>query len=31
MLGVPLPTVSTRLRRARLMLRDELKEWYFDE
>ena len=31
MLRVPLPTVATRLRRARQMLKDELKEWYFDE
>lgn len=31
MLGIPPPTVATRLRRARQMLREELKEWYFDE
>ena len=31
MLGVPLPTVSTRLKRARRMLEDALKEWYYDE
>ena len=31
MLGVPPPTVTTRLRRARQMLKESLKEWYFDE
>ena len=31
MLKIPQATAATRLRRARLMLQDELKEWYFDE
>lgn len=30
-LEIPLPTVSSRLSRARQKLRAELKEWYFDE
>ena len=30
-LGVPVATGSTRLRRARKRLHDELKGWYFDE
>ena len=31
MLKLPRPTVSSRLARAKKKLRDELKEWYFDE
>lgn len=30
-LGIAQSTVSVRLLRARAMLRDQLKEWYFDE
>lgn len=30
-LGLPVSTVSVRLMRARDTLREELKEWYFDE
>ena len=31
LLGIAVSTVSVRLMRARAMLKDELKEWYFDE
>lgn len=30
-MGVPVPTVSSRLSRAKQKLHAELKEWYFDE
>lgn len=30
-LGIAVSTVSVRLKRARDMLKEELKEWYFDE
>lgn len=30
-LKIPLPTVSSRLNRARAKLREALKEWYYDE